>query len=111
MARISVSHPTPEPGADSGDRPGLAIVLLLMAMAAFVTMDGLAKSLVGQGLAPELIVLWRYALVTVVLLPFIARYWGRRAFRTGPARAAHPARWCVARPRRCCPLCHPGAGA
>ena len=52
MARISVSHATPEADTDTGDRPGLAIVLLLMAMAAFVTMDGLAKSLVGQGLAP-----------------------------------------------------------
>ena len=83
MARISVSHTTPEPGVDSGDRPGLAIALLLMAMAAFVTMDGLAKSLVGQGLAPELIVLWRYALVTAVLLPFVLRLRGRRPFRTG----------------------------
>lgn len=82
MAQVSVSPAPPLSGADSGDRPGLAIALLLMAMAAFVTMDGLAKSLVGQGLSPELIVLWRYALVAVVLLPVIVRLRGRHPFRT-----------------------------
>lgn len=82
MAHRSVSHTLQNAGADSGDRPGLAIALLLMAMAAFVTMDGFAKSLAGQGLAPELIVLWRYALVTAFLLPFIIRQRGRRPFRT-----------------------------
>jgi drug/metabolite transporter (DMT)-like permease len=82
MAQKPDPHIMPAAAADSGDRPGLAIALLLMAMAAFVTMDGLAKSLAGQGLAPELIVLWRYALVSVVLLPVVARQWPQRPFRT-----------------------------
>ena len=60
----------------SGDRPALAIGMLLFGMFLFTAMDGMAKSLAGQGLPPERITLVRFVLVMVMLAPVVALKWG-----------------------------------
>lgn len=65
------------------DRPVLAIGLLLGANFVFTAMDGFAKGLAGTGMSAEQIILLRYTLVTVLLVPAVLRHWGGRPWRTG----------------------------
>ena len=66
----------------AGDRPALAIGMLLFGMFLFTAMDGMAKSLAGQGLSPERITLLRFVLVMVMLAPVVALKWRERPLRT-----------------------------
>tara|TARA_R110002096_G_scaffold162787_3_gene330037 strand:+ start:337 stop:1374 length:1038 start_codon:yes stop_codon:yes gene_type:complete len=81
---LSPSQPTAAPsgGDTSGDRPGLAIGIVLLAMLTFVVMDGLSKLLTDQGMAPELIVYVRYWLVLILLVPLVAAKWSTRPLAT-----------------------------
>ena len=66
----------------AGDRPALAIGMLLFGMFLFTAMDGMAKSLAGQGLSPERITLLRFVLVMVMLAPVVALKWRERPLKT-----------------------------
>ncbi len=85
MARQeAVPTADPDPSGNAGvDQPLLAIGLLLGANFVFTAMDGFAKGLAGSGMAAEQIILLRYALVTVLLLPAVLRHWPARPWRTG----------------------------
>ncbi|MCR9175992.1 MAG: DMT family transporter [Alphaproteobacteria bacterium] len=66
----------------SGDRPAVAIGMLLFGMFLFTAMDGMAKTLAGQGLPPERITLLRFLLVMLMLVPVVALKWQDRPLRT-----------------------------
>jgi len=76
------SAPTAAPGAPAPDQPLLAIGLLLGANFVFTAMDGLAKGLAGSGMAAEQIILLRYTLVSVLLVPALLRHWHGRPWHT-----------------------------
>ncbi|NQW08816.1 MAG: DMT family transporter [Alphaproteobacteria bacterium] len=81
MKRVQ-NNPIKTPAPADDDQPLLAIGLLLLAMFAFTGMDGLAKGLVGAGLPPEQIIMLRYVLVSVLLVPAIIRHWAARPIST-----------------------------
>lgn len=60
----------------SEDRPGRAIGLYLVTMMLFVGMDGLAKTLAVDGMAPEQLLTLRYGIVSALLVPVLI--WHRR---------------------------------
>lgn len=64
------------------DRPGRAIGLYLLAMIAFVSMDGLSKQLTTTGMAPEQVTSMRYAIVLLLLAPIVAWRWRSRPMAT-----------------------------
>lgn len=66
----------------AADRPSLAIGLYLLTMIVFVIMDGLAKQLALDGMAPEQMLMLRYAMVLAMLLPVMLRHRRARPFRT-----------------------------
>jgi len=79
----AVAAASPDPSDNIGaDQPLLAIGLLLGANFVFTAMDGFAKGLAGAGMAAEQIILLRYSLVTVLLLPAVLRNWRMRPWRT-----------------------------
>ncbi|HEY9567149.1 MAG TPA: DMT family transporter [Thalassobaculum sp.] len=75
--RVPAASAMPEP-----DRPLLAIGRLLGANFVFTAMDGFAKGLAGSGMAAEQIILLRYILVTVLLVPAVLRHWHARPWAT-----------------------------
>lgn len=82
QAATTAAPATPSDSAGL-DRPLLAIGLLLGANFVFTAMDGFAKGLAGSGMAPEQIILLRYTLVTVLLLPAVLRARRNRPWGTG----------------------------
>lgn len=73
----------PSPPSAAPDQPLLAIGFLLGANFVFTAMDGFAKGLAGSGMAAEQIILLRYSLVAVLLVPAVLRNWHARPWRTG----------------------------
>jgi drug/metabolite transporter (DMT)-like permease len=64
------------------DRPALAIVLVLVAMFVFTSMDGFAKALAVEGMPPEQIIFIRYVFASILLLPAALWHWRLRPGRT-----------------------------
>ncbi|MCA8928056.1 MAG: DMT family transporter [Alphaproteobacteria bacterium] len=73
----------PAGGDTAGDRPSLAIAIVLAAMLTFVVMDGLCKLLTTSGMVPETIIFVRYSLVLLFLLPVVVARWRSRPLATG----------------------------
>lgn len=73
----------PPEAAETPDRPGLAIGLVLIVMLIFVTMDAISKHLTTGGLAPEVITGLRYGMVLLALLPLLAVKRKSRPLATG----------------------------
>ncbi|EDP62978.1 acetylornithine deacetylase [alpha proteobacterium BAL199] len=90
QAATTADRSSPPPGI-APDQPLLAIGFLLGANFVFTAMDGFAKGLAGSGMAAEQIILLRYALVSVLLVPAVLRHWYARPWRTSRP-VAHIAR-------------------
>ena len=81
LARTAVQN-APAATTGGGDRPSLAIGLVLVTTLTFVTMDTLAKLLTETGMEPEAIIAIRLAMVSSVVLAIVAYRWKDRPMMT-----------------------------
>ena len=69
-----------------GDRPNLAILLVLCTTLLFVSMDATAKLLTQTGMTPEAIIFIRFAMVASVVLGVVIYRWDERPLATKKPR-------------------------
>lgn len=70
------------PPAAGGDRPSLAILLVLCTTLLFVSLDATAKLLTQTGMVPEAIITIRFAMVASVVLGIVIYRWKERPLAT-----------------------------
>lgn len=70
----------------AGDRPSLAILLVLCTTLLFVSMDATAKLLTQTGMVPEAIITIRFAMVASAVLGMVVYRWKERPLATTKPR-------------------------